>query len=100
MVTATNMNIISAILALIAGCAWVRSSRVTVIYSGGAVPSPRGSLPHPALSYGLDRKGRQIELIGTLQKQSKWNACAAGFAAGAAAFQAVAALLSATPTHC
>jgi hypothetical protein len=47
-----------------------------------------------ALLYGFDRKGRQIDLIPTLREQSRWNSRAAWLAAGAAVFQAIAALYS------
>jgi hypothetical protein len=85
----TVLNTISAILALLAAAAWIRSSRVVVIYDGGPVPRPPGSLPRPALLYEMDAEGREVELIGTLRRQSKWNGYAAMLAAAAAFFQAL-----------
>lgn len=84
------LNTISAILALLAAAAWVKSSRVVVIYDGGPVPRPPGLLPQPAILFEKDAKGREVELIGTLKRQSRWNGYAARLAAAAAFFQALA----------
>lgn len=81
----------SALLAILAALAWVRSAFVFEIYNGKPAARPPGpSLPSPALLYGIDKKGRQIDLIPTLKKQSRWNSYAACFAAGAAMLQALA----------
>jgi hypothetical protein len=53
-------------------------------------PQPTGLLPGPKLLYGMDAKGREVELIGTLKLQSKWNGYAARLAAAAAFFQSLA----------
>jgi hypothetical protein len=75
---------------LLAAAAWVWSSKVHALYLGGPIPSPGfGLLPRPKYFFGKDRKGQQIELIGTLELQSKWNGYAALLAAGAAVFQAL-----------
>ena len=84
------LNTASALLALLAAIAWIRSSRVVVIYDGKPAIRPSGaSLPSPALLYGVDKNGRQVDLIPTLKEQSKWNSYAALLAAGAAMFQAL-----------
>lgn len=89
----TGLNIVSALLAIFAACAWIQSARAQVVYSGKPGFRPPGpSLPNPALLYGIDSKGRQIDLIPTLKEQSKWNRYAALLAAAAAFFQAAVAL--------
>jgi hypothetical protein len=83
------LNIFSALFAILAALAWIRSSRVRKFYAGGPIPRPPGSLPQPALLLEMDAQGRQVELIGTLRRQSTWNGYAASLAAAAATFQAL-----------
>jgi len=86
----TLINIASAALAVLAAIAWIISAHVTVVYNGKAAIRPPGpSLPNPALLYGANRRGQQIDLIPTLKKQSQWNSRAAWLAAGAALLQAM-----------
>ncbi len=87
------LNIASAIFALLAAGAWAYSACAVTIYEGAPIVKPEGArLPAPALFYGMDRKGRQIDLIPTLIKQSKWSRNAAILTAIAAVCQALAAI--------
>ena len=76
----TVLNAISAVLAILAALAWIRSSHV-VVYDPVSGPLP---------TFYYAEKGRRIELLRTLKRQSTWNSYAAGLAAAAAFFQALA----------
>jgi hypothetical protein len=91
----TTLNMLTAVLAVLAGLAWMRSTRVVEIFGGQFPTHPPGRLPKPAILYEIDAKGREVELIGTLTKQSKWNRHAATLAAAAAFSQALVSILSA-----
>jgi len=85
----TLINVASAAFAVFAAMAWITSANVTVVYDGKPAVRPSGpSLPNPALLYGVNKKGQQIDLIPTLKKQSLWNGTAAWLAAVAALLQA------------
>lgn len=86
------LNIASAIFALLAAGAWAYSAYAVTIYAGPFVKPEGARLPAPAFYYGLDRKGRQIDLIPTLIKQSKWSRNAAVLAAIAALCQGLVAI--------
>lgn len=85
------LNIASAAFAFLAACAWAYSAYTTAIYAGPTTRPPGTKLPSPALLYGVDAKEREIDLIPTLIKQSKWSRYAASLAAVAALCQGLSA---------
>jgi len=85
----TLINVASAAFAIFAAIAWIKSASVTVVFDGKPAARPPGAaLPNPALLYGINERGQQIDLIPTLKKQSLWNSWAARLAAVAALLQA------------
>jgi hypothetical protein len=76
-------NLLSAVLALAAGLAWVLSARASVgapaEYGIGATIGGR--------IYDTDGTGGKINVLATMRKQSRWNRRAAWLAAAAALAQ-------------
>lgn len=90
------LNLLSAIFALLAAGAWIRSTRVREYPTDKPEPRPPGSsYPTPQIGFGRDKEGRQYELFATIRLQSRWNAYAAWLAAAAAVCQAAAMISSA-----
>jgi hypothetical protein len=78
------LNVLSAICAIAAGVAWVRSTIVWV-----KAPPDRGlGGVIGGNIYDEDKHGRRYDVLKTIKKQSSWNRIAAWFAAASALFQA------------
>ncbi len=89
-ILAVSVNIISAILALLAGGAWIKSAQAFV-------PAPSGVGTGAVLGgkiYDKDVNGRKFDVLETIKLQSLWNRRAAWLAAASALCQFLSVALS------